>query len=187
MDMSADFKSFQDQVSAALVATTRTAGLIANDDLDFHRAASPATNTALDGITTNLLNLTNKLFKAATQDSALKPPRIKSVDGLEDKWRQVVEVFDDLLEKADTARDEYSGIIKRLTPDQDGTVTPPVRKERQRKRDDVFDDPSLRKPQLDFLRPVDNFTIAPFKPLLQRKPHSKVPLDKAIGDGTSGR
>ena len=187
MDLTADFSKFQQDVSKALVGTIRTTNQIADDDLSFHRSSSTKASGALDGLSSNLLQLTNKLLKAATQDTNIKIPRVKSLEGLDDNWRGVVDVVDNLLEKADIARDEYSGVIRKQTPDQDGTATPPLPRDRSRRAPGVFDDPSMRKPQLDFLRPVDNFTIAPFKPVLQRKPHAKVSLDQSIGDGQSGK
>ena len=172
MDLNTDFPQFQADVSAALVNTTRTTNQIAADDLSFHRSSSVKASDALDGLSSNLLHLTNKLFTAATQD---------------DNWRGVVDVVDNLLEKADVARDEYSGVIRKQTPDQDGPATPPAINDKPRKISGVFDDPFMRKPQLDFLRPVDNFTTAPFKPILQRKPHAKVTLETSIGNGESGK
>lgn len=186
MDIPEGFESFQRQVTSALLDTTRTAGQIANEDLNFHRSVSAKVSKSLDVQNTRLLQLTNKLLKTATEDANHSVPRIRTLDGIDDNWRSIVDVVDDLLEKADASLDEFSGIIQKLSPTQDGTATPPSQKERP-KTTRNFHNPLLRKPQLDFHRQVNNFDASPFKPLLQRKPHAVVPLEQCIGTGESGR
>ena len=186
MDIGTDFESFQRQVTAALLDTTRTAGRIANEDLNFHRSVSGKVSKSLDVQNTRLLQLTNKLLKAATEDTNHTVPRVRSLDGIDDNWRSVVDVVDDLLEKADASLDEFSGIIQKLSPIKDGVATPPAQKEKPKSTRN-FHNPLLRKPQQDFHKQVNNFDTSPFKPLLQRKPHALVPLEQCIGTGESGR
>lgn len=187
MDLTEDFKSFQEKVTQALINATRTASQVGNEDLGFHRSSSVKASRGLDAENEHLLRLTNKLLKAATQDTVIKPPRIKSLDGVEDNWKGLVEVIDDLLYKADSSLDEYSGMIQKPSPVDDGATTPSAGKEKPKKPVGLFDNPVMRKPQLDFHRPVNNFDTTPFKPLLQRKPHAITKLEEVLANCENGK
>ena len=50
------------------------------------------------------------------------PPSLKDVEGIENNWWAVVDVVDSLLERADTALDEFTGAVKRLSPAADVQV-----------------------------------------------------------------
>jgi exosome complex exonuclease RRP6 len=188
MDLTVDFKSFQDKVTASLVNVTRTAGQISNEDLNFHRSSNANLSKALDAQNTRLLRLTNRLLKAATKDSSVPAPKLQNQDDIEDNWRGIVDVIDGLLEKADASLDEFSGVLKRLSPSlQDGTETPPRQSEKPRKIPMIYSNTSIRKPQLDFQQRVNNYDKTPFKPLLRTKPHALVPLEDAIRPGQDGK
>jgi exosome complex exonuclease RRP6 len=128
------------------------------------------------------------LLKAATKDTQITPPRLRNQEDVEDKWRSTVDVIDDLLEKSDACLDEFSGIIKRLSPSlQDNTTTPPKAKESFQKVTSTHSVQSISKPQLIFERPVANHETGYFKPLLRSKPHAIVPLEESVGSGDSQR
>ncbi|KAI9731440.1 MAG: exosome nuclease subunit [Claussenomyces sp. TS43310] len=121
MDHPQDYKSMQDRIQEALVATTRTAGQISAEDLGFQRSLNPAVSAALDEHGSRLLALASDLLKSSTSISELKPPSLQDVDDVDNSWRGIVDVVDSLLEKADTCLDEYTGVIKRRNspnPDQ---------------------------------------------------------------------
>ena len=181
MDINADFKSFQDKVQQSLVNVTKTAGQLSAEDLSFHRSSNRKLSKSLDAQNTRLLQLTNKLLKAATKDTQISPPKLRNQEEVEDKWRTTVDVIDDLLEKSDACLDEFTGIIKRLSPSlQDGTATPTRAKETALKIPSIFSTYVMPKPQLHFQRPIANHDTAKFKPLLQTKPHATVPLEESI-------
>lgn len=184
MDLAADFKSFQDLVQSSLIDVTRTASQVSNQDLSFHRSTSEKLSRSLDRQNTHLLRLTNKLLKAATKESNIKIPALQGQDDIEDNWRRIVDVVDNLLEKADSALDEYSGIIKRQSPAAQDAETPKPVKERR----DItqWSKNMMPKPQHSFARQVNNAETRPFKPLLQTKPHAIVPLEECIGTEDSG-
>ncbi|KIW88936.1 uncharacterized protein Z519_10420 [Cladophialophora bantiana CBS 173.52] len=185
MDLTADFKSFQDLVQASLINVTRSATQVSNQDLGFHRSSSDKLSRALDRQNAHLLRLTNKLLKAATQDTPLKPPTLQNQDSVEDDWRGIVDVVDGLLEKADSALDEFSGIIKPQDPARQGADPSP----RPTKTGLGFQRSAasnLQKPQTHFHRQVNNSDPTPFKPLLQTKPHAIVPLEQSIGTEDTG-
>lgn len=182
MDSSVDFKAFQDRITSALVNATRTAGHISSEELSFHKSSNGKFSRALDAQNARLLQLTNKLLKAATKDTQISPPKLHDQEEIEDKWRSVVDVIDDLLEKADACLDEFTGVIKRLSPSlQDEASTPPRARERPQKFPSIFSSNFMSKPQLLFQRPVNNHETTPFKPLLLSKPHAIVPMEEIVG------
>lgn len=187
MDLTSDFHSYHERVTRSLVDIVKTGGQISNADLSFHRS-NEKVSRSLDLQNARLLRLTNKLLKAATQDSNVKAPSLRDQEGVEDNWRGVVDVVDDLLEKADASLDEYTGIINRLSPThQDGTQTP-TRQGPQSITKPGFARPQFttkvaNKPQNLFARRVSNLTPEPFKPLLVEKPHSIISLEDSIGNG----
>jgi methyl-accepting chemotaxis protein len=116
MDETQDFKSLQDQIQSALIATTRSTGQIVGEDLGFHRSFNPAVGTALNEQSERMLALARELLKSAASISELRAPVIEDVDDVDNNWRNIVDVVDSLLEKSDTCLDEYTGVIKRRDP-----------------------------------------------------------------------
>ena len=179
--MEADFKSFQERVSLSLVNVTRTAGQIAAEDLSFHRSSNAGLSKSLDAQNARLLALTSKLLKAATKDTSITPPRIQDTEQIEDEWKGVVDVIDDLLEKSDACLDEYTGIIKRLSPGRRNAAdSTPRPADRVDEVPSIFSNTPMAKPQLLFSSAPDNFESTPFRPLLKSKPHAIVPMGGSV-------
>jgi len=114
-----DFSYFQSTLQAALVSTTRSASALAAEDLSFHRTVSPSISSTLDAQNARLLALANRLVGSATAGAApnVRPPTLlRDVDDVEGNWSKVVDVLDSLLERADTAMDEFTGAVRRLSP-----------------------------------------------------------------------
>lgn len=107
------FMALQDQVQTALIATTKTAGQVSSEDLPFQRSLHPEVGTAIDEQNTRLLGIVSELLKSAASVSELRAPEILDTEDLETEWSGIVDIFDSLLEKADTCLDEYTGVIKR--------------------------------------------------------------------------
>ncbi|EXJ59721.1 hypothetical protein A1O7_03867 [Cladophialophora yegresii CBS 114405] len=184
MDLTADFKAFQDLVQSSLINVTRSATQVSSQDLSFHRSSSEKLSRSLDRQNAHLLRLTSKLLKAATRDTQLKPPALQGQDDVEDNWRGIVDVVDGLLEKADSALDEFSGVIKPQSPTRQDTESPGPAKNAfgvQRWAKD-----NIPKPQTTFERQVNNSDDTPFKPLLQTKPHATIPLEESVGNAETG-
>lgn len=116
MEETQDFKSLQDQIQSALIATTRTVGQVASEDLGFHRSFNNEVGTALDEQSQRLLSLASALLKSAASIAELRAPVLEDADDVETNWRSVVDVVDSLLEKSDICLDEYTGVIKRKAP-----------------------------------------------------------------------
>ena len=177
MDLEGSYKELHDNVTAALVSATRTAGQIASEDLSFLRSSNPMLGKALNRHSARLLSLARSLTKAASDGTGLRAPRLSRADDVNDQWRGVVDVVDSMLEKADICLDEYTGIIKKqITSDRPvaDTVKPPGFSSRPSQNR------IIPKPQLFFRNiPKNNETTA-FKPLLRSKPHARKPLEESI-------
>ncbi|KAK2808339.1 hypothetical protein FQN50_004724 [Emmonsiellopsis sp. PD_5] len=184
MEIATDFAAYQEQVQAALIKATRTTGQISSEDLSFHRSLDVDISDSLDEQSTRLLSLTNSILKVATSGSDLEVRELQDEDGVEENWRAVVDVIDELLEKADACLDEFTGIIKKLSPSQEERGLTLGKKAPNSQFPSVYDfGPSkISKPQLLFTSPPDNNDPAPFKPLLRSKPHAIKPLSTSLGD-----
>ena len=122
--MANEFASLQSAISSALVATTRSASALANEDLPFHRSLDASLGNKLDRQNARLLGLASGLLGVArpATETVRRPPSLRDVEGIENNWRAVVDVVDSLLERADTALDEFTGAVKRLSPGADVQV-----------------------------------------------------------------
>ncbi|KAK2873728.1 hypothetical protein FQN49_002126 [Arthroderma sp. PD_2] len=201
MEGAADFTPFQEQVQAALISSTKTTGQIIAEDLAFHRSFDPNTTKSLDEQGARLLNLTNSLLRIASSnnpDSPFSNPKAKTArrtvlrdeESIDENWKSVVDVIDELLEKADACLDEFTGIIKKLSPSQQER-----QREKEREKDGgkggfpsmySYGPSKIPKPQLLFdvrLNNADDGTA--FKPLLKTKPHALVPLAESLGGSVS--
>ncbi|KAE8380011.1 ribonuclease H-like domain-containing protein [Aspergillus bertholletiae] len=182
MDSAADFPPFQQRLTSSLVQVTRTVGQLSAEDLSFHRTSSAELSESIDEQSGRILSLTSSLLKAATAGTDLRAPTLQDEDSIEDNWRGVVDVIDALLERADACLDEFTGVIKRLSPSQQEETAAKATKKTTSKFPTIYDyGPSkIPKPQLQFERQVDNSDSSPFKPLLRAKPHAVVPLEESI-------
>ena len=122
--MDDNFSNLQAAISSALVSTTRSASVLAAEDLPFHRSLDATLASRIDRQNARLLGLASSLLgtATATSETVRPPPSLKDVDGIESNWRAVVDVVDSLLERADTALDEFTGAVKRLSPGADAQV-----------------------------------------------------------------
>ena len=174
-------ESAKEQVQKALVNTTRIAGSIATEDLDFFRASDPSGGKELDKQNGRLLDLAKNLLKSVTAGTDIATPRLPNAEAVDDNWSSIVEVIDNLLEKADVALDEYTGVIKRLTPTEDTQVPNEAVNTTSSRR--VHSGP---KPQLLFNNPPTNNETTAFKPLLKSKPHAVASLKDSLNVIESG-
>lgn len=124
MEPSSDFNALQESISARLVQTVKLSNRIATEDLSFQRTINPDVADLLDERSQRLRDLSSKLLKSAADACGIKAPRIEDNEDVDVKWRGVVDVVDTLLEKADTALDEYTGLVKRKEPPTDNVSLP---------------------------------------------------------------
>ncbi|KAK5699980.1 exosome nuclease subunit [Elasticomyces elasticus] len=185
-----DFTAVHSATTSALVATTRTAGQLATSDLPFHRSLDAGLSSALDEQNARLLSLAERLLGAATGSSAetgvrSHTPRLSSIESVEGNWRAVVDVVDSLLERADTALDEFTGAVRRLSPgasEQQKVGAGGTGLVRPGRIAAALKNREIEKPQLRFEHVPSNDETGIFQPLLESKPHATQPL-KEVGAG----
>ncbi|KZL80426.1 3 -5 exonuclease [Colletotrichum incanum] len=170
-----DFKSLQEKVQAALVGTVKSVNRVSAEDLPFQRAVNPNVGEDLDAKTSRILELSTTLLKSAADVCGLNAPELEDADDVDMRWRSIVDIVDSVLEKADTSIDEYTGALKRKdAPAAD--AAPQAKKPKT--TGTVVRSANITKPQLHFTETVNNNT--PWKPIITKKPHAKVPLDKSL-------
>jgi exosome complex exonuclease RRP6 len=194
-DKQEDFKSLQEGIQKSLVSTTKAVNRLTAEDLAFQSAVNPDVATQLDEKTARLLGLSTRLLKSAARACGIKgAPTLEDAEDIDVSWRNVVDVVDSVLEKADTALDEYTGLIKRKDPPTTESVSSPMdpfvlrqlnSKQAQKPKkpktiNKVVRNANITKPQIHFEKPVDNFPSGPWKPLLTKKPHATVSLEKSL-------
>ncbi|KAK1986459.1 exonuclease [Colletotrichum cereale] len=170
-----DFKSLQDKVQAALLATVKSVNRVSAEDLPFQRAVNPNVGEDLDAKTTRILELSTSLLKSAAEVCGLNAPELEDVDDVDMRWRSIVDIVDSILEKADTSIDEYTGALKRK--DAPAADAAPQSK-KPKTTGTVIRSANITKPQLHFTQTVDNNT--PWKPIITEKPHATVSLDESL-------
>ncbi|KAL4778387.1 ribonuclease H-like domain-containing protein [Aspergillus varians] len=185
MDSAADFAPFQKRLQSSLVAVTRSVGQLPVDDLSFHRSSNAEVSEGLDEQSGRLLSLTSSILKAATAGTDISAPVLSDEDSIEDNWRGVVDVIDALLEKADACLDEFTGVIKKLSPSlqdkaEDGEKKQAARREQRFPTVYDYGPSKIPKPQLEFEHQIDSTDTTPFKPLLKTKPHAIESLKKSL-------
>lgn len=174
------FPRLRDEISSALVDTTRTTGQISHEDLAFHRSSNPSIIPTLENQSSRLLQLARRLTRSISLGTEVSVPQLSSVDSVEDNWKSIVDVFDDLLERADACLDEYTGAVRRLAPSQDGQtnrVAPPAGKQKPGR---TYRTQDIAKPQLLFENVPGNDELTPFKPLIRSKPHAITPYEESF-------
>ena len=180
MSLNGSFKELHEDVTAALLNTTRTAAQLSNEDLIFLRTSTPKLARALDKQNARLLRLAQSLARSASDGTAIRPPELSSADSVDEEWRRVVDVVDNLFEKADICLDEYTGVINQhassnKVPEAPNRNAVPSGRSDQNQQ--------MAKPQLFFRNVPRNSERAAFKPLLSSKPHARKSLEESIGSG----
>ncbi|KAF1843976.1 exosome complex exonuclease-like protein Rrp6 [Cucurbitaria berberidis CBS 394.84] len=166
------FKTLQAEISQALVATTRSASRISSADITFQRSLNPEVGTQLDAQNARLLHLAQRLLENAASSSDAVGPKLPDVESVDANWKGVVDVIDSLLEKADISLDEYTGVVKRLSPIGEQAAVKP--------RPNIAEKKIIPKPQLNFEHVPKNDETGGFRPLLASKPHAKVSLENCM-------
>lgn len=180
------FKEIRRGISSALVEVTRTVGRISGEDLAFQRSSNPSIAPLLDEQASNLLKLVQDLTQISTSGTEVETPHLLDVDSVEDNWKGIVDVIDNLLEKADACLDEYTGVIKKLSPSQEGQISTAASLSRRHIPGRTYRDQHIPKPQLLFDEAPLNDETTPFKPLLRTKPHAIIPLGQSLSLGLNG-
>ena len=113
-------------------------------------------------------------------------PKLTDVEAVDDNFKDIVDIIDSLREKADTNLDEYTGVVKRISPGVEqvrlwgkkrlgaiahrpqGTSTTGTR--------GPSSSHHIQKPQRLFEHKPHNYETGGFRPFLSSKPHATVSL-----------
>lgn len=172
------FNELKAGITSALISTTRTAAHISSEDLAFHRSINPEVDRLLEEQNRRLLAIVRDLNRSATAGTDTVPPPLENVESIDDGWRSIVDVIDNLLEKADACLDEYTGVIKKLSPAHRHEAAVADAKRPLARHE--YRNQNILKPQRLFRRIPINDEANPFKPLLTSKPNARVPLDESL-------
>jgi len=116
MDFIQDFRLAQEAISAALVNTTRAVAQVAAEDIAFHRSSDPAIGSSLDQQNMRLLTLAEKLLRLSAVAPDAEYPSLSNVEAVDTSWTWIEDALDNLLERADTSLDEFTGLVKKHSP-----------------------------------------------------------------------
>ncbi|TWU78280.1 exosome nuclease subunit [Metarhizium rileyi] len=172
-----NFQSQQEGIQKSLISTVKSVNRIAAEDLNFQRTVNPEVAEHLDDRSARLLHLSTRLLQSAAKACGAKAPRLEDAEDIDMCWQSVVDVVDSVLEKADTAMDEYTGLVKRK--ESPGTDAGPKSK-RPKSTGKVLRNANVTKPQALFEIKPDNFPTGPWKPILTSKPHAAVTLEQSL-------
>lgn len=90
------YPEWQASLLKHLISTTKAASAVGGHDISFERSIDSTFDSSLTTVTGRLLNLSNRLLRfAGSQEEDYEDE-----DDLEDRWRQIVDVVDSLLERA---------------------------------------------------------------------------------------
>jgi PMC2NT (NUC016) domain len=90
------YPEWQASLLKQLVSTTRSASAVGSHDIPFERSIDPDFDSSLTAVTHRLLSLTNQLLKFAGSQAE----ELENEDDLEDRWADIVDMVDTLLERA---------------------------------------------------------------------------------------
>ncbi|KAF2018509.1 hypothetical protein BU24DRAFT_343073 [Aaosphaeria arxii CBS 175.79] len=167
------FKALQDTVSAALVSTTRAATQLSKTDISFQRSLDTKVAVSLDAQNARLLKLAQRLLENAAASPDAVGSKLPDTEAIDGNWKGIVDIIDSLLEKADTSLDEYTGVVKRLSPSVDHVTN--IATPRNTKVPKV-----TQKPQLSFEHVPQNNESGGFRPLMTYKPHAQTPFAESL-------
>ncbi|KAG6193435.1 hypothetical protein E4U27_007760 [Claviceps purpurea] len=177
METPLDFKDLQERIQKSLVSAVKNVNRIAAEDLSFQRTVNPDVAEHIDEKAARVLDLSAQLLGSAAKACGVKAPTLEDAEDIDMSWQAIVDVVDSVLEKADTALDEYTGLIKRREPPSADSAP---KSKRTKSTAKVIRNANITKPQLLFERKPDNFPSGPWKPILTRKPHAKISLEESL-------
>lgn len=90
------YPEWQASLLKQLVATTKAASAVGSQDVSFERSIDSKFDSSLTSVTDRLLALSNRLLKFAGSETE----EFEDEDDLEDRWAEIVDVVDGLLERA---------------------------------------------------------------------------------------
>ncbi|KAK7202924.1 ribonuclease H-like domain-containing protein [Myxozyma melibiosi] len=181
MTESQSFELQNQAILTAVLKTTQAASKLAAQDLGYYKTlgsdGQPELNKKLDGCSKRLVGIANALLEA----SGVGGVKVEGVKELTTRWKEIGDVNDTLFEKTDTYLDSLTNDRRKPLPIPATQHQQPLTNKRKRGMlDPSVLNADIEKPQLKFKNIPDNFSTAPFKPLLTSKPNAKVSLEESL-------
>ncbi|KAI8049471.1 ribonuclease H-like domain-containing protein [Syncephalis plumigaleata] len=176
-DITDDFEGYANNLFGSLVQAVQQANTLpASDDLSFYRMLNRPLGTTLDTCSGDILDLCNTLLQYVG-----RPPSdpFEEVEDVRERFGDVVDAVDSLLEKADVCIDEMAGRTNaRVAITQSA---PSLAKMSQPNIDyHLIHAQNIVRPQIRFTDKIDNSNHVPFVPKITSKPNAQVPLDYGL-------
>ncbi|KAJ3192132.1 exosome nuclease subunit [Irineochytrium annulatum] len=173
------------KVLEQLTTATSASQFLQTKDLPFYKSLSKPFSDKVAASGGRLLALCNTLVgKLAPPGGGPEP--LEDLDDVVDRFDGIVDILDNLLEKADVCLDEVAGRLQHsrnpgTVPAQSAPVVVKLTDARTGKTSDYVHAKNIARPQLRFEDRPDN-SSRPFVRKLRVKHHAKKPLEEA-GDG----
>ncbi|ODQ77937.1 hypothetical protein BABINDRAFT_14926 [Babjeviella inositovora NRRL Y-12698] len=158
-----------------LLGTVRASAALAAQDVNFYKSLDGGLAAQIELIAGKILDATNILIQL-TDD--LADALESGAENLDDSWKTVANVLDNLFEKTDIAVDDNRRSRNKEAPVQERDSNMTYLEDVSASLDRPKSAKRMGKPQLQFRVPVDNSESHAFKPLLTEKPHATVSLEE---------
>ncbi|RKP27840.1 ribonuclease H-like domain-containing protein [Syncephalis pseudoplumigaleata] len=172
-DITDDFEGYANGLFGTLVQAVQQANALpGRDDLSFYRMLNRPLGTTLDTCSGDILDLCNTLMQYVG-----RPPSdpFEEAEDVQERFGDVVDVVDSLLEKTDVCLDEMAGRATSRTAIVQSAPT--LAKMSQPNLDyHLIHAQNIVRPQIRFTDKIDNTNRVPFVPKITSKPNAQVPL-----------
>ncbi|KAI6147295.1 ribonuclease H-like domain-containing protein [Pisolithus tinctorius] len=180
-----NFETCSNALQATALDATSLAASSLPPDLAFHRSMDQSLAHDLDSLSTRVLELTNRIIRLSNKDNAANFGRLEDEEDVVDEFsRNVVDAMEGMLERTDSALDEFLG--RKKAP---AIQNEPKKRVLPRGRLDptITHASHLPKPQLKFRYLHPNTDESPYIPaaLIAHKWCAKVPLGYIFEDNFS--
>ncbi|KAK9718818.1 exosome nuclease subunit [Basidiobolus ranarum] len=173
-----NFEDFSKSFFGTLIGATRAASVLPAD-LSFHKSLDLDLATAIDNCASKVLRMSNELLKHAGGDIT---DTFYDIDDVQDRYGGVVDVVDNLLEKADVCLDEHTGKLNASlsTATLQGAASIAKLSTDDKSEYHLIHAQNILRPQLKFKDTVDNSASTPWIRIIKEKPNALVPLDYGL-------
>lgn len=167
----------QKEIIPETVKVIRASSGLKAQDIGFHKTLEPQLATEANRTSDRLIGVANDLILSISNDN--EELIVDNDDEFQgSNWKKLSDTLDTLFERADVLFDEVNNgdsannhTAKFTYLESSNNVTKDESKNLGKK---------MEKPQLKFKFPVDNMESGPFKPKLNSKPNSLIPLEKSV-------
>ncbi|EEB08585.1 exosome subunit Rrp6 [Schizosaccharomyces japonicus yFS275] len=151
---------------------------LAKEDIPFCKSVDSKFGRSLSDLSKRLLNVSQSFLSKIDGNKA---SGLVDVEDINNRWSDIVDSIDTLLENADLSLDKAKGIVTKpkvaVAPVNNAQSSQPKKEKLPYRLIHAFNIP---KPQLRFKHPVNNHPTTPWLWKLTEKPNALVPLEKLL-------